>query len=186
MIFTESELKGHFIAETEPFSDERGFFERLFCLKEFETIGIRPEITQINHSVSAKRGTFRGLHFQVPPYDEMKIIKCLRGSVLDIAVDIRSSSPTFLRWTAVEISAENNRLVIIPAGFAHGFQTLTDNAELIYLHTGFYNSEKESALNYLDPKLKISLPLRVSIISKRDSEHPFLNDPETDLSYYKK
>jgi dTDP-4-dehydrorhamnose 3,5-epimerase len=183
--FSETFLKGHFIAELSPVTDQRGLFERLFCKKEFSRIGLFPEIAQINHSVSSKKGTFRGLHFQLPPYDEMKIIKCLKGSVHDIAVDLRRESPTFLKWNATELTADNNVIVIIPAGYAHGFQTLSDNAELLYLHTGYYNPEMEGAINYHDPLIKLSLPSEITEISTRDKNHPFIKDPVKELPYFK-
>jgi dTDP-4-dehydrorhamnose 3,5-epimerase len=184
MKFIESKIKGHYVIEVDQFRDTRGLFERIFCKQEFSAIGFHQEIVQINHSLSVKKGTVRGMHFQIPPFDEIKIIKCIKGSVYDIAIDLHKESSTFLKWQEVELTDENNKMVLIPAGFAHGFQTLRDNSELLYFHTGYYNPENERALNYMDPRLKLVFPLKISEISERDKCHPFINDPVNDIPFF--
>jgi dTDP-4-dehydrorhamnose 3,5-epimerase len=185
MIFNETPLKGVYIIEIEPHFDNRGYFERLICRKELLAIGLSKEIVQVNHSFSKKRGTLRGLHFQVPPFCETRIIKCIRGSVFDVAVDLRKEAPTFLKWFGLELTEENNRMLFIPEGFAHGFQTLKSNTELLYFHTGYYNPSAEAAVNYSDPVIKIKFPLKVTEISVRDQSHSYLTDPRTELPEFK-
>src|SRR5450432_1256438 len=131
MTFTETPLSGSFVIDLEPFSDDRGWFARTFCKKEFEQIGHRGEWVQLNHSVTYKEGSIRGMHFQYPPHSEIKMIRCIAGSVYDVIIDLRESSPTLLQWAGHELSAANKKILYIPAGFAHGFQTMTGNCELI-------------------------------------------------------
>jgi dTDP-4-dehydrorhamnose 3,5-epimerase len=181
MHFKETPLKDSFIIELEPHVDNRGFFERLFCRKELLSIGFTKDIAQINHSFSRRRGTLRGMHFQLPPHIETRIIKCIRGSVFDVAIDIRKNSPTFLQSFGLEMTEENNLMFLIPEGFAHGFQTLKSNTELLYFHTGYYNPGSEAAVNYTDPLLDLKFPLKVTEISVRDKNHPYLYDPYTEL-----
>ena len=128
-----------------------------------------------------ERGTLRGLHFQVPPFTETRIIKCIRGSVFDVAVDLRKESPTFLKWFGLELTSEKNKMLFIPEGFAHGFQTLKSNTELLYFHTCYYNPLYEAAVNYSDPLFKIKFPLKVTEISDRDRSHSCISDPHTEL-----
>lgn len=176
MIFTATRLAGAFVVELEPFSDERGWFARFYCKNEFgHQIGHTKEWVQLNHSVSYKKGTLRGLHFQHPPYREIKMIRCISGAVYDVIVDIRRDSPTFLQWLGVELSAKNNKMLYIPEGFAHGFQTLVENSALIYHHTEFYTPQAEGGFRYDDPAFCIEWPLPVGSISARDSGHPFVN-----------
>jgi dTDP-4-dehydrorhamnose 3,5-epimerase len=175
MKFSETYLKGAYTAELEPSVDERGTFYRVFCKMEYIRIGHEKEIVQINHSLTRQRGTIRGMHYQVPPASETKIIRCIRGTAYDVIVDIRAGSPTFLRWHGVEISKNNMQVVYIPEGFAHGFQALEDNTELLYQHTAFYNPTYEQGLRFNDPQLSIKWPLDVSSISERDSHHPFID-----------
>jgi len=175
MIFTPTPLAGAYTIDLQPFSDERGWFARFYCKDEFAQIGHTKEWVQMNHSVSNEKGTLRGLHFQLPPYRETKMVRCIRGVVLDVIVDLRRDSPSFLSYFAQELSAENRKMLYIPEGFAHGFQTLTDNAELIYLHTEFYRPNAEGGLRYEDPALGIHWPLTVAIVSERDSKHPFID-----------
>jgi len=184
MNFFETPLKGSYIIEINPLKDNRGYFERLYCKKEMHVIGFTKEIIQINHSFSVKKGTLRGMHFQKPPYAEAKFIKCIKGSVLDIAVDIRMKSPTFLSWFSVELTENNNRMYYLPEGFAHGFQTLQENTELLYFHSEFYNPENEGAINYKDPILNLTLNHEITDISKRDSKQPFIIDPFAELPNY--
>lgn len=154
--------------------DARGFLARLFCAQELAAAGWRKPIAQINHTCTAKRGTVRGMHYQNPPEAEMKLVTCIRGEVWDVAVDLRADSPTCLRWHAEKLSADNLNALLIPEGFAHGFQALTPNAELIYLHSASYNPELEAGLNPSDPALGIAWPLAISEISDRDQSHPKL------------
>jgi dTDP-4-dehydrorhamnose 3,5-epimerase len=176
MIFTETALKGSFIISLEPYSDERGWFARTFCKKEFEKIGHQKEWVQMNHSFTIHQGTIRGMHFQLPPFTEIKMVRCIAGSVLDVIVDIRKDSATFLQWFSVELSAANKLMIYIPEGFAHGFQTLENNSELIYHHTEFYQPGVEGGLLYNDPQLNIQWPLPVQNISERDINHPLLDN----------
>jgi dTDP-4-dehydrorhamnose 3,5-epimerase len=167
-------IPGLFFAETTVRLDERGSFARLFCQDELSTLLESRQVVQINHSCTASVGAIRGLHFQYPPHAEMKFVRCLKGRVWDVAVDIRESSPTFLQWHAEELSPANGRMMIIPEGFAHGFQALESNAELLYLHTAFYEPTTEGGLMYDDPRLAIAWPVAVADLSSRDSAHPYL------------
>lgn len=184
MKFTKTPLHGAFIVNIEPAKDNRGLFERLFCKKELSAIGFTKDIVQINHSITVKKGTLRGLHYQRPPYAETKFVKCIRGSVFDIAVDIRKASPTFLHWYGIELTEENSKMFYLPEGFAHGFQTLQANSELLYFHSEYYNHQNEGALNYKEPFLRLVLPLEITDISDRDNTHPFLIDPLADLPIF--
>jgi dTDP-4-dehydrorhamnose 3,5-epimerase len=174
MQFLESPLQGCYIINPNPFEDNRGWFMRTFCKTEFEQIGHQKEWVQHNHSFTTEKGTIRGMHYQPPPYQEIKLVRCIAGVVYDVVVDIRKSSPTFLQWFGVELSAENKKSLYIPEGFAHGFQTLSHNAELIYLHSEKYQSGAESAIHFKDPLININWPLPVSVISERDHAHPLL------------
>ena len=176
MIFNETPLKGSFTVELKPFTDERGWFARYYSKKEFQEIGHTKEWVQMNHSVSYKKGTIRGMHFQLSPYREIKMVRCIAGTVFDIIVDIRSDSSTFLKWFGVELSAVNKKMLYIPEGFAHGFQCLTDNCELLYHHSEIYQPKAEAGIRFDDPKVGIQWPLPVSIISERDANHPLLNE----------
>lgn len=168
MKFYETPLSGAYEIELETFIDERGLFARTFCIKEFSEIGFNKEIAQINHSVTKKAGTIRGLHYQMPPASETKIIRCVNGRAFDVMVDIRSDSSTFMQWYGVELSHDNMKMVFIPEGFAHGFQALTDNVELIYHHSEFYNPDYERGLRFDDPSLAIKWPLPACCISSKD------------------
>ena len=173
--FVETPLEGVFRIDRHPIKDHRGFLSRFFCAEEFKAIGFDGSLAQINHTLTQKKGVIRGMHFQYPPHAETKIVSCLQGEVFDIAIDIRKNSPTFLQWHAEILNAENKASLYIPNGFAHGFQALTNNCQLIYLHSAFYKSESEGALNALDPRLAINWPLKVTEISNRDKGHPLLN-----------
>ncbi len=168
-------LSGLRLVERSSVTDGRGALTRLFCAQELAQAGWRQPVAQINHSWTAKGGTVRGMHFQYPPYAEMKIVTCLRGAIWDVAVDVRSESPTFLHWHAEELSAVNNRALVIPEGFAHGFQTLVDDCELIYLHSKAYAPEAEAGFNPKDSKLSISWPLAIAKLSSRDAQLPMLH-----------
>ena len=154
--------------------DARGFLARLFCAEELALAGWKKPIAQINHTHTAKRGTLRGMHYQVPPYAEMKLVSCIRGEVFDVAVDLRAGSSTFLQWHAETLSADNGRALLIPEGFAHGFQTLSDDCEMLYLHTAAHAPDAEAGLRIDDPRLGIAWPLPVAELSLRDREHPML------------
>jgi len=170
-------LLGAAIIDAEPFTDHRGVFARFFCEKELsELIGGR-HFVNVNFSRTLKKGAIRGLHFQRPPHAEMKLVRCIRGAVYDVIVDIRKSSPTFLKWFGIELSAENMKMLCIPEGFAHGFQVLEDNSEVIYLVTNFYSPKCEMGLNYADPLLEIDWPLTVTDISEKDSMREMI-DPK--------
>ncbi|HJV61635.1 MAG TPA: dTDP-4-dehydrorhamnose 3,5-epimerase family protein [Albitalea sp.] len=154
--------------------DARGFLSRLFCADELRAAGWTRPVSQINHTFTARRGTVRGLHFQHPPHAEAKLVSCLRGEVWDVAVDLREGSPTFLRWHAARLSADNRQALLIPEGFAHGFQTLCDEVEMLYCHSAAYNAGAEGGLNVRDPSLAIDWPLPIAEVSPRDAGHPFV------------
>jgi len=174
MKFLPTILNGSFTIQLDPIKDERGWFARYFCKKEFSSIGHDKEWVQMNHSFTIKKGTIRGMHFQKPPHSEIKLVRCIHGSVYDVVIDLRKDSPTFLNWFGVELSAENKLMMYIPEGFAHGFQTLEDNSGLLYMHTAYYSPEAESGLKFNDPQINISWPLEVSEISLRDNNHDLL------------
>jgi dTDP-4-dehydrorhamnose 3,5-epimerase len=176
MIFSETILKGSFLIDLHIFEDERGWFGRTFCKNEFEKIGHVKEWVQLNHSFTKQKGTIRGMHFQLTPFSEIKMVRCIAGAVYDVMVDLRKDSSTFLKSFGAELSANNKKMIYIPEGFAHGFQTLSDDSELIYHHTEFYKPSVESGLKYDDPKLNIDWPLAVTNISDRDKQHDFLKD----------
>lgn len=174
MNFRGSALHGLRLIEFEEQRDERGSFTRLYCRDEFKANGVRDEFVQANRSYTEKAGTIRGLHFQKPPHAEIKVVRCVKGGVHDVVVDLRETSGTFLKWFSVELSAENRRGLYIPAGFAHGFQTLVDACEMIYFHSKPYAPSHESGIRYDDPLIKIEWPLPVTVISKKDRELPSL------------
>jgi len=159
------------VAESRAFKDKRGAFVRLFCEKEFSSVNGHRKILQINHSCTEAVGAVRGLHFQHPPHAEMKLVRCLKGKVWDVAVDLRPESPSYKRWYAQELSPQNAYMMVIPEGFAHGFQVLEAGSELLYLHTAFYKPEAEGGVRHDDPTLGITWPLPVTDISERDSSH---------------
>jgi dTDP-4-dehydrorhamnose 3,5-epimerase len=156
--------------------DERGFLSRLFCADELAAAGWRRGIAQVNQTLTHRPGAVRGLHFQKPPDAEAKLVSCLRGRVWDVAVDLRAGSPTLLRWHAEELSPDNGRALLIPEGFAHGFQVLAADSELLYLHSAPFSPASEAALNAVDPRLAIAWPLPVGDRSARDQAHPLLTD----------
>lgn len=154
--------------------DNRGFFSRFFCADELSILGVRKPIAQINHTLTRRKGSVRGMHFQQAPHAETKFVSCVRGEIFDVAVDLRRDSPTFLHWHGTLLSADNHVSLLIPEGFAHGFQTLTDDCELLYLHTAAYQPQSEGALHPCDPRLSINWPLAISEMSDRDRAHPML------------
>lgn len=175
MKFHAIELQGVYVIDLQPFRDERGFFSRIYCKKEFAEAGLVSEFVQINHSITTRKGTIRGMHYQVPPHAEVKVIRCVKGGVLDVVVDIRRNSPTFLKHFKIELTEENDRMLYIPRGFAHGFQTIEDDAALIYQHSDFYMPSAEQGIRYNDPLLEIDWPLTVNEISLKDRNHQFLS-----------
>lgn len=168
-------IDGLYIIKRYPIDDERGSLERLFCSSELDIFMGNSKIKQINRTLTKNQGSIRGLHFQHPPYAEKKIITCIKGSVFDIAIDLRKNSPTFLQHHSEILTDNNLNSFIIPEGFAHGFQTLTNDVEMLYLHSNEYNKEHEGGLNINDPLLGIVLPESISDISYRDQNHPFLH-----------
>lgn len=172
--FFNTPLAGLIAVQRKPIEDARGFLSRFFCAEEFKQAGINKSISQINHTLTRQKGAVRGLHYQKPPYAEIKVVSCLKGEVFDVAVDLRRNSPTFLHWHGEVLSAQNQRSLVIPEGFAHGFQTLTEDCELIYLHTSPYVLEAEAALNIKDSRLNIAWPIDITELSERDRLHPMI------------
>lgn len=167
-------LSGVFVVETTPHTDTRGAFARLYCERELADIIGDRHIVQINHSRTHAVGAVRGLHYQVPPHAEMKLVRCLKGRVWDVAIDLRAGSPTFLQWHAEVLVAGDARMLVIPEGCAHGFQALEADSELLYLHTTYYAPAAEAGLRCDDPRLGIAWPLAVTDLSERDRRHPLL------------
>ncbi len=167
-------LTGLKLIERRHLGDARGFLSRLFCAEELAVAGWHKPIAQINHTRTAQRGTIRGMHYQMAPHAEMMLVSCIRGEVWDVAIDLRSNSPTFLQSQAQTLSAENCCAMLIPEGFAHGFQAQTDDCELIYLHAVGYSPQAEAGLRFNDPRLAITWPIPVGEISARDQSHPLL------------
>ncbi|RXP54101.1 dTDP-4-dehydrorhamnose 3,5-epimerase [Lutibacter sp. HS1-25] len=175
MIFTQTTLKGSYVIDLEPKGDDRGWFSRTFCENEFKKIGHTAHWVQLNHSFTKEKGTIRGMHFQTPPYGEIKLVRCISGAVFDVIIDLRKDSPTFLNYFGIEISSVNKKMIYIPKGFAHGFQTLTNDCELIYHHSEFYTPNSEGGIKYNDPKIAIKWPIQMQSISERDNLHPLIN-----------
>lgn len=181
MIFTETKLKGAFVIDLEPRVDNRGFFARAFCQREFEAHGLKSTIPQANLAFNHKKGTVRGMHFQFPPAAETKVVRCTRGGIVDIIVDLRPESPTYLQNFAVELSADNHRAIYVPERFAHGYQVLEDNTETSYQVGEFYTPGSEGGLLYDDPRLNLEWPLPVTVISEKDVAWLPLNEQEATL-----
>ncbi|WGF88590.1 dTDP-4-dehydrorhamnose 3,5-epimerase [Marinivivus vitaminiproducens] len=175
MIFHDTSLVDAKLIDLEPRGDERGFFARTMCLDEFAGHGIAPEFVQQNMSVSAQAGTLRGLHFQRAPHSEDKLIRCVRGAIFDVIVDLRPGSPSFMRHEAFELCDANRRMLWIPQGFAHGFLTLTDACEVTYLVTRRYEAAAEGGLRHDDPRLAIDWPRPASVLSDKDADWPLLD-----------
>lgn len=168
MIFTETKLKGMFIIELEKHKDERGFFARTWDQKKISEFGLNPKIVQCNISFNKKKGTIRGMHYQIAPYEEAKLVSCTKGKIFDVAIDLRSKSKTFKEWIGSEISARNYNMLYIPEGFAHGFQTLEDNTEVFYQMSEFYMPEFARGIRWDDEAFQIKWPFKPPIISKKD------------------
>lgn len=172
---TPLKLDGTFSVESNSFKDDRGVFSRYFCKKELNSILDGKEIVNVNFSRNYKKGAIRGLHYQEMPYGEIKLPRCIKGKILDIFVDLRKNSKTFLQWDSVELSEVNQKMLLIPQGFAHGFQSLEDNSEILYLSTEYFFPDHEHAINIKDPLLQINLPLEITDISERDRSHNFID-----------
>jgi len=168
MIFTELALKGVYVIEPERREDERGFFARTFCVEEFSTHGLSPTVVQCNISFNRHRGTLRGLHFQSPPHSEAKLVRCTRGNIYDVIVDLHPDSRTFKQWVAIELTADNRRMLYVPEGVAHGFQTLADDTEVLYQMSEFYHPESARGIRWDDPAFEIKWPLANPILSDKD------------------
>jgi len=171
MIFTETPLKGAFLIDLEKRGDERGFFARAFCAKEFAAHGLATHFVQVNNSLSATKGTLRGMHYQLAPKAETKLVRCIRGALFDVILDLRRGSPTFGRSFGAELTADNRRMMYVPKGFAHGFITLSDATEAFYLVDEFYAPEFERGVRWNDPKFNIQWPIQPVVISDKDRAH---------------
>lgn len=175
MIFHETKLKGAFLVDLDRKEDRRGFFARAFCAREFEKHGLRAQVVQANMSYNHKKGTLRGMHYQVPPASEPKFIRCIHGAIWDVIVDMRPDSPTYLEHVGVELTADNRRAIYVPDMFAHGNQALTNGAELLYLVGEFYTPGCERGMRYDDPAIGIEWPIPVTTISDKDRSWPLLH-----------
>lgn len=176
MKFEKTPLQGLYVIELEPYKDKRGTFTRVYCEKELEEIDFEDRIVQINHSLTKEKGSIRGMHFQHPPMAEIKFVKCVSGRIYDVAIDLRKNSQTYLDWFSQILSEDNQKLMYIPEGFAHGFQTLENNCEILYLHSQFYDKDLESGIRYNDPQIGIEWPLPITKISERDKTHKLLDN----------
>jgi len=176
VIFKELPLAGAFLIEPERIGDERGFFARTWCRREFEARGLSTEIVQCNVSFNPKKGTLRGMHYQAPPHEEVKIVRCTMGSVYDVIVDLRPDSPTRRKWVGLELTGENRRMLYVPKGFAHGFLTLVDNAEVFYQISEFYHPESARGVRWDDPALGIRWPQAPQVMSERDRSYADFRD----------
>jgi dTDP-4-dehydrorhamnose 3,5-epimerase len=171
----QTSIRGVTIIETSPFIDKRGSFSRFYCEDELRGVIGSRRIVQINHSRTNKVGAVRGMHYQRPPNAEMKLVRCIKGKVWDVAVDLRSESSTFLKWHAEELTPQNTRMIVIPEGCGHGFQALEPDSELLYLHTAFYRPDDEDGIAYDEPQVAINWPLPVNDVSERDLSHPSIS-----------
>ena len=171
MIFTETKLKGAYIVDIKRIEDDRGFFGRAWCQKEFEEMGLSANVVQSNLSSNKKKGTLRGMHFQVTPFAESKLVRCTRGALYDVIIDLRPASPTYMQWLGVELTADSFRMLYVPENFAHGFLTLEDNTDITYQVTQFYAPGAERGIRYNDPAFNIQWPIDPQIISEKDKAH---------------
>lgn len=172
MRFTPTSLEGAFVVELEPHCDHRGFFARTWCQREFEEHGLDAQLVQCSVSYNERRGTLRGMHYQQPPHEEAKLVRCTAGAIHDVIVDVRPASPTYLRFIAVELSAANRRALYVPRGFAHGFQTLTDRCEVFYQMSAFFAPESARGFRWNDPLFAIEWPIDNPILVERDATYP--------------
>ena len=172
MKFTPTKIPGAYLIEIEPHTDERGFFARSFCADEFQQHGLNTNFVQCNISFTSKRGTIRGMHYQIAPDTETKLVRCTRGAIYDVILDLRPQSPTFRQWVSAELTAANHRMFYIPSGCAHGLQTLVDDTEVFYQMAGLYNAASARGVRWNDLAFRIEIPLAVSVINDRDREYP--------------
>jgi dTDP-4-dehydrorhamnose 3,5-epimerase len=172
MIFTETKLPGAYMIDVEKREDHRGFFARAWCQREFEAHLLVPRVVQANISFNKQKGTLRGMHYQLAPHAETKLVRCVRGALYDVIIDLRSDSSTYMQWLGVELTAENYRMLFVPEGFAHGFQTLVDNTEATYQVSQFYTPGAEGGVRYDDPAFGIEWPIDVQVISDKDRSWP--------------
>ena len=172
MKFTQTKIPGAYLIEIEPHPDERGFFARSFCADEFQQHGLNTNFVQCNVSFTSQLGTIRGMHYQVSPDTETKLVRCTRGSIYDVILDLRPESPTFQQWTAAELTADNHQMFYIPSGCAHGLQTLENNTEVFYQMSGVYSTDAARGVRWNDPAFGIEMPLAMSIINDRDRSYP--------------
>lgn len=181
MIVNPTKIEGVYVVDAEPVKDHRGFFMRAFCRRELEKIIGDRDIVQVNQSRTETRGAIRGLHYQNAPHAEMKLVRCVKGRLFDVVVDLRPESETYLQYHAEELSPENAKMVVVPEGCAHGFQSLEDGSEIVYLVTAFYNKEFEGCVRYNDPAFGIEWPLQVADISERDKTVPLIDVSNVDV-----
>lgn len=172
MIFNETKLPGAYVIDLEPRGDERGFFSRAWCEREFVEAGLSTRIAQANVSLSRDKGTLRGMHLQLPPAGEIKLIRCIRGAIYDVIIDLRPASPTLGQWIGVELTNANRKALYVPEGFAHGFQTLTSDTEVFYQVSEFYSPEHETGVRFNDPRFGVEWPEEITVISDKDQNWP--------------
>lgn len=183
MLFTETKLKGAYIIDVKRLEDERGFFGRSYCQREFEALGLNTNVVQTNVSYNKKKGTLRGMHMQLAPHEETKLVRCTHGAIYDVIVDLRPDSPTFKQWVGVELTADSYRMLYVPEGFAHGFITLEDNTDVTYQVTQFYTPGAERGYRWDDPAFNIQWPIEPVVISEKDRAHaPFEAAPAAVVS----
>ena len=183
MIFGQTELPGAYIVELEKLEDERGYFARSWCQREFEAHGLDARLVQCNVSMNRKAGTLRGMHFQMPPFAEAKLVRCTRGALFDVIIDLRPDSPTFLKWFGIELTSDNGKMMYIPKGFAHGFLTLEDDTEVFYQMSEFYAPECARGVRWNDPLFGIKWPRNKTVISARDATYP--DSAESDFALFR-
>lgn len=172
MRYTPLPLEGAFLIDMDKLQDERGFFARVYCAKEFQERGLESNFVQVNNSLSVQKGTLRGLHYQIPPYQETKLVRCIKGSCYDLIVDLRKESKTYGDAFGAVLSMDNHRMMYVPKGFAHGFLTLEENTELVYMVSEYYHPKHERGIRYDDKALNINWPEKVTVVSERDLKHP--------------
>ena len=172
MKFIETTLRGAYVIEIDPRQDERGMFTRAFCRKEFRERGLEADVAQCNISYNLRKGTLRGMHYQLPPHAEVKMVRCTRGRIYDVIIDIRRGSPTYLKWFGIELNSINRRMLYVPQGFAHGYQTLDDDSEVFYMVSQFYCPESERGIRWNDPLFQITWPVASPGMSPKDASHP--------------
>lgn len=185
MIFNPTPLHGAYTIDLEKRGDDRGFFARVFCEKEFGDHRLANHFVQVNNSLSSKKGTLRGMHYQLPPFAEVKVLRCLKGALYDVIVDLRPDSPTFKKWFGAELTAENRRMMYVPQGFAHGLLTLTDETEVLYFVSAFYSPDRERGLRYNDPAIGIVWPIEPVEVSQKDRNWPDIKESFHGLSELK-